>query len=173
MMSAARRVATLAVMTALSMVLSLVESFIPAPVPILGIKIGLANIVTLVMLNKYGLLSILSVSAARCVLAAVFSGAVSSLMFSLAGGISSAIVMWLFYRKLIFKLSLSGVSIIGAAIHNTAQIMVAMLLMKDAAILYYLPILLMLSVPAGFVVGFCGLKISSILPDSFYYTPHQ
>ncbi|MCL2162874.1 MAG: Gx transporter family protein [Oscillospiraceae bacterium] len=168
MKNVAKTVAILAVMTALSLVLSLVESLIPMPIPIPGIKLGLANIVTLVLLKRFGLSSILSVSATRCVLAAVFSGAVSSLMFGLAGGMSSAVVMWLFHRKSKLKLSLTGVSIIGAATHNTAQIAVAMLMMRDTAVLNYLPVLLLFSVPAGFAVGFCALKTLSVLPDSFY-----
>ena len=163
----ARKVALLAIMTALSLVLSFAESFIPMPVPVPGLKIGLANIVIIVLLTGYGLGPVLSVSVARSVLAAFFTGAVTSMMFSLAGGVSSCVAMWLFYRKLGLKLSLIGISIIGALVHNSAQIVVAMLLMRDTAILYYLPALLLFAIPAGFAVGLCGGKISPLSAGLF------
>jgi heptaprenyl diphosphate synthase len=145
-------------MTALSMALSLAESYIPIPIPAPGIKLGFANIVTLILLIKFNLPSALMVSAARSVLAAVFSGAASAMLFSLAGGISSCVTMWLFLKLINLDFSLIGVSIIGAATHNTAQILTAMLLMNDGAILYYLPILLLCGIASGTVIGFLAIR---------------
>ena len=158
----AKKIALLAVMVALAVVLSLLESLIPAPAPVQGLKLGLANIVALVLLIRFRLTDVLVVSIMRSVFAAFFSGAISSMMFSLAGGILSCLIMWLFYRKINLNISIIGISIIGAATHNTAQIFVAMFLMKDMAILRYLPVLLLSSVFTGFAIGFCAIRISLI-----------
>ena len=160
-----RRIAALAVLTAVSMVLSLVETYIPVPIPVPGVKIGLANIVTLVLITNFDIMSALTVLIARCILSAVFSGSINAIFFSLAGGISSCAVMWLFYRKIHLDFSLIGISVIGAAAHNTAQIMTAIVLMKDGAILYYLPVLLLCGLVTGFAIGVCGTRASIAISE--------
>ena len=155
------KIAALAFMTALSMVISMMESYVPIPVPVPGIKLGLANIVTLVLLTDFGFLQALAVSIARCVLTAVFSGAISAMLFSLAGGLSSCFVMGAFYYVIKMDFSLTGISIIGAAVHNAAQILVAMFLMRNTAIIYYLPVLILCSIATGFITGICATRVSA------------
>ena len=133
-----------AVLTALALALSYLENFFPLSlaIPIPGIKLGLANIVTV-----FALL----ILAGRCLLGAVFAGNMNALIFSLLGGFSAMLVMIGLSRCR--KLSIYGVSIGGAAAHNCGQIAAACLTLGSGAPLYYLPILLGASLVTGAVTG--------------------
>ena len=145
-LSAARRLALSAVLTALALGLSYAERAIPLGlvIPLPGIKLGLANVVTLFALCALGIL------LARCFLGSLFAGSLSGLIFSLSGGILSLFVMLLMKKT---GLSVYGISVCGAAAHNVGQILAAMGVMKTAAVVSYLPLLLLVSVPAGLITG--------------------
>ena len=134
-----------AVLTALALALSYLENFFPLSlaIPIPGIKLGLANIVTVFALYALG--------PAQCLLGAVFAGNMNALIFSLLGGFSAMLVMISLSRCR--KLSIYGVSIGGAAAHNCGQIAAACLTLGSGAPLYYLPILLGASLVTGAVTG--------------------
>lgn len=147
----------------LALVLSYIESLFPMGliVPIPGLRLGLANIVTMFALFYLGFVPALTVSVLRCVLAALLFGGFSSLLFSLSGALLALITMQVLkygYNKLF---SILGVSIGGAAAHNTGQIIMASLMMRNAAIFAYLPVLLL----AGTVMGF----ITAILAQNLFY----
>jgi heptaprenyl diphosphate synthase len=158
----ARRITYYALLTAIAIVLSAAESLIPVPAPAPGIKLGLANIITLILLMEdrspaYAL----AVTVARCVIAALAFGALSTLLFSLAGGVVSCIVMW-FLLRLNFIFSTVGVSVAGALAHNVTQLAAASALARDPAVFGYLPVLLVAGVAAGCATGFVAGRLSVI-----------
>ena len=140
-----------AVLTALALAFSYLENFFPLSlaIPIPGIKLGLANIVTVYALYALGPAQALLILTGRCLVGAVFAGNMNALIFSLLGGFSAMLVMILLSRSR--HLSIYGVSIGGAAAHNCGQI--ACLTLGSMAPLYYLPILLGASLITGAVTG--------------------
>ena len=142
-----------ALLTALALALSYVENFLPLSlaIPIPGIKLGLANIVTVFALYALGPGQALMILLARCLLGAVFVGNMNALIFSLLGGVSAMLVEILLSR--LPKLSVYGVSVGGAAAHNCGQVAAAVLTLGNTAPLYYLPILLGVSLFTGALTG--------------------
>lgn len=142
-----------AVLTALALALSYMENFFPLSlaIPIPGIKLGLANIVTVFALYALGPAEAILILIGRCLLGAVFAGNMSALIFSLLGGVTAMVVMILLSRWR--KLSIYGVSIGGAAAHNCGQVAAAILTLGNTAPLYYLPILLGVSLFTGTLTG--------------------
>ena len=161
-MSRTRKLTLCAVLISLALVLSYMERFFPLQmvVPMPGVKLGLANIVSLVALYLLGGRSAYTILAVRCVLGSAFGGGVTSLLFSLTGGTLAMIVMAL-SRKLPF-LSIYGVSILGAAAHNIGQICASMLLMHSVYIGAYLPYLLAVGLFTGFATGAAGAGILKV-----------
>lgn len=146
-----KKLAALAVTVALAMVLSFLESRIPAFVAIPGIKVGLANIAVIFTLYKFGTRDAAVVSVIRVLLVSLLFGTTVSLWYSLAGATLSFILM-LVLKKLT-PLSVVTVSVVGGISHNIAQIGVACLLLETNVIMYYLPFLLLSGVIAGIAVG--------------------
>ena len=158
-----RRYAVIIILVTNAILISLLESLIPIPVPVPGIKLGLANIITLIALVFLPLKDVLLVVTIRCFVVALLTRGVMMLAFSLGGGILSALVMFFLYKKLSRYFSIKGISIVGAIVHNTTQITVASFLLAEAVILLYLPILLVSAVITGFITGTIGqLAISEI-----------
>lgn len=148
-----KQIALGAVLTALALGLSVMENMFPvtAVIPLPGVKLGLANIVTLFALYQLGIRPALSILIARCLLGSLFAGNVSALLFSLMGGLAAMLVMigLTHFRRL----SVFGVSIGGAAAHNIGQIGAAIITLGDTAVLGYLPVLLGVSLITGTVTG--------------------
>lgn len=142
-----------AVLTAMALALSYLENFFPLSlaIPIPGIKLGLANIVTLFALYALGAGQALLILVARCLLGAVFAGNVNALIFSLLGGVTAMLVMIGLSR--LKRLSVYGVSVGGAAAHNCGQVAAAVLTLGNTAPLYYLPVLLTVSLFTGALTG--------------------
>ena len=152
-MNKTKRLTLCAVLVALALALSYTERFIPLQmlVPLPGVKLGLANIVTLVALYLMGPREAFGILIPRCIFGAVFGGGITGLMFSLTGGILAMCVMTLARKCALF--SVYGVSILGAAAHNIGQIMAAMVLMNSVYIGAYLPYLLIVAIFTGFATG--------------------
>ena len=146
-----KKLAALAVTVALAMVLSFLESRIPAFVAIPGIKVGLANIAVIFTLYKFGTRDAAVVSVIRGLLVSLLFGTTVSLWYSLAGATLSFVLMLLL--KKLTPLSVVTVSVVGGISHNIAQIGVACLLLETNVIMYYLPFLLLSGVIAGIAVG--------------------
>jgi len=142
-----------AILIALAMALSYTERFIPLQmiVPLPGVKLGLANIVTLIALYLMGPKAAFAILIPRCIFGAVFGGGITGLMFSLTGGILAMLTMTLAKKVPVF--SIYGVSILGAAAHNVGQILAAMVLMSSPYIGAYLSYLLMVALFTGFATG--------------------
>ena len=143
----------LSILLSLSIVLNIVESFIPIFNGIIpGLKLGLANIVTLFILYVYGLKEALYVGILRIFLVGILRTGLFNtyFMFSLSGCLLSIIMMYLALK--LFKLSIIGISIIGSIFHSIGQVIVCIIILNNA-MLYYLPYLLLFAIPTGIMVG--------------------
>ncbi len=150
-----RRIAACGLLTAVALVLSLVERMFPlsAAVPIPGIKLGLANVVTLFALVRLNRRDALAILLIRVTLASVFMGSVTSFLFALSGGLLAMLTMSLLLPGRGRWVSLVGVSIAGAAAHNIGQICAAMLVLRSVYAAAYLPLLLLSALAMGFSTG--------------------
>ncbi len=162
-MGKTKRLALCAVLTSLALALSYMERFLPLQllIPLPGVKLGLANIVTLIALYLLGPGSAFAILVPRCILGAVFGGGITGLLFSLTGGLLAMSVMSL-SRKMPM-LSIYGVSILGAAAHSVGQILAAMALMQSVYVGAYLPWLLAVSVFTGLAPGAAGAGVLRVL----------
>lgn len=153
-----RRLARYALLTALAMALSWLESLVPlAGVVPPGVKLGLTNLVVIFALYRMGLRDAAAISLVRVVLVAFTFGNSYSFAYSLAGAALSLAVMALLKRS--GKFSLLGVSVAGGVSHNIAQILVAMAVLETARLAWYLPVLLVSGIAAGVCVGAAGALI--------------
>ena len=153
-----RRLARYALLTALAMALSWLESLAPlaAAIPP-GVKLGLTNLVVVFALYRMSLRDAAAISLIRVVLVAFTFGNSYSFAYSLAGAALSLAVMALLKRS--GKFSLLGVSVAGAVSHNIAQVLVAMAVMETSRLAWYLPVLLVSGIAAGVCVGAAGALI--------------
>lgn len=146
-----KKLTVMALSIALAMILSFVESQIPAFVAIPGIKIGLANIAVVFVLYKLGWKEAALISLVRVFMIAILFGTAVSLFYSTAGAILSLTGMILLKRTGVF--STVAVSVTGGVLHNIGQIGMACILLETDVIKYYLPFLILSGVIAGIVIG--------------------
>lgn len=144
-------ITTMAVMITLAMVFSYVDSIIVLPFGIPGIKLGIANIAIIYALYKLGIKEAIIISSLRLILSSILFGTVLTFAYSLAGAVLSLILMIIL--KKFAKLAIITVSIVGAVMHNTAQIIMAIILMDTSEIIYYLPVLIITGIISGVGVG--------------------
>lgn len=150
-----KKLTALALSVSLALVLSYLEMLLPplsSAVP--GIKMGLANILILFVLYRFGAKEAATVSALRLALAALLFGSVTTLAYSAAGAILSLGGMILLRRFSPF--SAVGVSVLGGVLHNAGQILVAMALMQTPEIGYYMIVLTVTGTVSGILIGLCG-----------------
>ncbi|MBQ3095259.1 MAG: Gx transporter family protein [Clostridia bacterium] len=158
-----RRTAFFGVMLALALVLSFVEHHLPSPgMP--GIKLGLANVVALLLLYRTGFSGALTVNVLRIVVANLLFGSAASMLYGLAGGISAVLCMALLYR--LPRLSAVGVSAAGGIVHNIAQLVCAAAVTESFAVFAYAPVLLISGTLCGVITGFCAAGTIRALPNS-------
>lgn len=147
-------VAQYGMLIALAFIFSYLEAIIPIPIPVPGVKLGLANLVTIVGLYTVGIKGTVVVSLIRIVLVGLTFGNLFSMVYSLAGGAFSLALMVLCKRKNWF--SQIGVSVIGGIGHNIGQLLIASVVVQTAGVFVYLPALLAAGVAAGAVIGLLG-----------------
>lgn len=154
-MNKTKRIALCGMLTALALALSLAERMIPIEllIPIPGVKLGLANVVTMFALLFLTPGEAYAILFCRVVLAALFAGSVTQLLFSLFGGVLALTTVWLLLHKQGKWFSFYGISAASAAMHNFGQVLAAMLVMQTMDIIAYLPLLLVSSIPMGFLTG--------------------
>lgn len=150
----AGNVALYGLLIALSMVLSFVESLIPIPIPVPGVKLGLANLVTVAGLYLIGISGTVCVTLLRIVLVGFSFGNPYSMLYGLSGSLLSLLVMSLAKKYHLF--STVGISILGGIFHNIGQITFASLVVRTPELFYYLPALLMAGTIAGVLIGILG-----------------
>ena len=151
------RVAVFGVFTALALIFSYVELLIPINFGIPGAKLGLANLVIIIVLYKSDWKEALLLSVVRIVLAGFLFGNLFGILYSLAGGILSLAVMVLLKRSGAF--SIIGVSMAGGVSHNVGQLIMAMLVVETYAVGYYLPVLLIAGLITGTLIGIAGREM--------------
>ncbi len=154
----AGRLAELSVLTALALILFAVELQIPSPVPIPGVKLGLANIITVYAVYRYRWYEVAAIVLVRLVLGALFSGILTALLYSLMGS-ALCLVGMLVLRRVIDERHLWMASVFGALLHNTGQMAVALLLLRTPSLLLYFPFLLVSGCIAGAFTGLCAQLI--------------
>lgn len=158
-MKRTRKIILLSLLVSIGLALSVIESAIPLPVAIPGARLGLSNMVILVTLVTFGFKEALTVSVLKSLVLVLVTGSISSLIYSLTGGIVSCIIMFIGYRFFSNIFSLIGVSILGAAGHNIAQVSVAVMIMSNLRVYSYLPILLLMGLFTGYFVGLSSIYI--------------
>lgn len=152
-----RKLALMAMLTAFSLIVFVIEAQIP-PIGIPGAKLGLANVITLVAMVILGRKEAGAILIVRIIMGSMFTGSVSSLMFSIAGGLLAYAVMCmtvgLFPEKLLWV-----VSVFGALAHNIGQLAVSVAITKTAGILVYAPALMAIGIVTGVFTGFAAIYL--------------
>ena len=147
-------IALYGLLIALAMVLSFVETLIPIPIPVPGVKLGLANLVTVVGLYLIGIPGTIAVTLIRIVLVGLSFGNPYSMIYGLSGSFLSLFVMAILKKT--GKLSQIGISVLGGIAHNIGQITAAMVLLQTAALGWYLLLLWFTGLLSGAVIGLLG-----------------
>lgn len=146
-----KKLTFLAMTISFAMILSYLESRIPAFVAIPGIKIGLANIAIIFTLYKFGVKEAITVSIIRVFLVSMLFGSPVSLIYSITGAVFSLLVMILLKR--FTPLTEVTVSVCGGVMHNVGQIAAASIMLSTNVVIYYLPFLILSGTIAGIAVG--------------------
>lgn len=150
------------------MILYIVELRLPSPVPIPGVKLGLANIITVVAVYRFAPSEAALIVAVRVILGSVFAGSMSACLFSACGAVFCLCGMILFARVAAMRSEGSGhvllCSVLGAMLHNVGQMAAALCVMRSASVLAYLPILMVTGGIAGLFTGLCAMAVERRLP---------
>lgn len=158
-MKRTKRLVFMALLTAMSLTVWLIEAQIPLPIPVPGVKLGLASVITLTAMALLGRRDAGLVLLARVILSALFAGSFSVILFSLAGGFLSwavmALTIGLFDEKRLW-----AVSILGAIGHNAGQLLAAAAVMKTASVLWYGPALLSAAIVTGAFTGLVSMYLT-------------
>lgn len=152
-----KKSAYLGLLIALAFVFSYVEFLIPINLGIPGVKLGLANLVIIVGIYIIGEKDAFLLSMVRILLVAFTFGNLSAMLYSLAGGVLSYIVM-VVAKRLRF-LTVKGVSVLGGIFHNVGQILAAMLMLETAELIYYLPVLMITGTVSGMFIGLLAAMV--------------
>jgi heptaprenyl diphosphate synthase len=150
-----KRLARLALLTAVALILFTVEAQLPPLVPVPGVKLGLANIVTVYAMFRYGPRDALMILLARVFLGSVFAGAMMTFLFSLAGGLLCWLAM-IPLRRILTEKQIWVCGVIGAVVHNIGQMIVCVAVYKTTAVLVYLPVLMLSGIVTGLFTGFAA-----------------
>lgn len=154
-----KKTVTSGVLIALALIFSYIESLIPIPVPMPGIKLGLANLVVLFAIYRLGSMEAIAISLIRVILAGFLFSNLSATIYGLAGAMLALITMWLLHR--LTRLHIITISICGAIGHIIGQLIVAGAVTNYGAVAYYMPYLLLSAVITGAVIG----VVAGILVD--------
>jgi heptaprenyl diphosphate synthase len=154
-------IARVGLMAALALIFSYVEAIIPYNPGIPGIKLGIANIVTVIALYRYGWKDAAAVSVIRIITAGLLFNGLFGMLYSLAGAVLSLMGMVLLRKTDLF--SVTGVSMAAGVLHNLGQLLVAAALIEDLRIFFYFPVLLFSGIAAGILVGIASAMILKVL----------
>ena len=170
LMTKTRKIVYYAFFITLATALGVFEAMLPNPFPLPGVKLGLANTITILALYLYGLRDGLAIAALRVLFTSLLVGTFLSVGFylSLTGAVLSTLVMALCI-KAFPVLSVMGVSMAGAVTHNLGQLVMASLLIQTPYIFYDLPVLLLAGIPTGLATGYLACLL---LPHLEEKKPH-
>lgn len=164
-LSTTRRLTTMALLTAAALIIFIVEAQLPPLAPVPGIKLGLANIITVYAMFRLRPRDTMCILLCRIFMGSIFSGQMMTLFFSLSGGLLCYLVM-LGMRKIVTEDQIWLCSGLGAAAHNVGQVLAAMWVSGTASMIVYLPVLLISGVLAGLFTGFCAQFLLKRLQNS-------
>lgn len=165
----ARRIATLAVLTAMGLIMFMVESLFP-PLFLPGAKMGLSNIFSLLALFLFGPVEAFIVVIVRTVLGSLIVGNMSTLMYSLTAGVVSVLASAVLVQFVYPKISIIAVSVVGAMLHNLTQNVVFCLVSNTPEMFMYMPYLALLGVLAGVIVGAAVWFMLRMIPTRTFAT---
>lgn len=160
-----KKITTLALLTAAALVLYLIELQLPSPIPIPGVKLGFANIITVVAVYYFRPHETALLVAARLLLGSIFGGSLSALLFSASGAVLCLIGMLLLHKIIPIRF-LWLCSVIGAMLHNVGQLLAAAWVMESLGVFAYLPILILTGSVAGLFTGLCATQVLRRLPTA-------
>ena len=152
-----KKIAFISLFVALAMICSYIESLIPINFGIPGVKLGLANVVSVVVLYLFSPLIALIVVILRVILLGILFGNMFSILYSLTGGVVSVILMYITKKTNLF--SLVGVSIVGGVSHNLAQLFVAMVVIEQLKLSLYGPVLIISGIVTGTMIGLLCMQV--------------
>ncbi len=161
-MKRTKKLALLALLTAVALIMFVIELQIPAPIPVPGVKLGLSNIISLIVLLLFGWKEALAVLLVRIVLGSVLTGQLGALPYALLGGLLSFLAMCLL-KRIVTKKQLWVLSVVGGFFHNLGQLGMAVLITKTPGLVAYLPILLLSGMIAGLFTGLAAQAVISRL----------
>lgn len=157
-----KRLTELSVLTAVALIIFVVELQIPNPFPIPGIKLGLANIITVYAVYRYKPYEAAAITVVRLILGAVFAGNFAALIYS-ASGAALCLIGMLILRRFIDEKHIWISSVFGALLHNTGQMAAALIITQTPQLLAYYPFLLVSGCLAGAFTGLCAQIVISRL----------
>ncbi len=163
----AKRVATLGILTALSLISFILESLLP-PLFLPGAKIGLSNIFTLMTLFMFGPIDAIILIVVRTTLGALIVGNLVSLIYSLLAGVISLMFAIALIQLVYPRISLVSISITSAVVHNIVQVLVFCLLVQNAYMISYLPYFALIGIASGLIVGTLVYLIIHKVPISYF-----
>lgn len=148
-------------MVVLSLVVSLLESYIPIPIP--GVKLGISNIVIINAMIILGYRYSILISLVKSLILVLLIASPISFFYSFLGALSSITIMYFALKFLNKFLSIIGISVLGSVSHIFTQILVASIFLNTRVVFYYFPILGIIGVFTGVLVGFVSIKLSEVL----------
>lgn len=151
-----RKMIYIALLVSMSLVLHIFENMIPVPFITPGAKLGLANIITVIALYTLKDGEAFLVLSLRIVLSVMFGGSLSRLLYSLSGGVLSYLMMMITKRLFKGKVSIIGVSCVGAVFHNIGQLLASALIVQTMSVMLYLPVMSIAGIGTGIFVGITG-----------------
>lgn len=154
-MTRTQKMVFVSMLVAQAIVLSIIENMIPLNFTIPGAKLGLANIITVTCIYIFSFKKTLYIIILRTVMTSFIGGTMSTFLYSISGALLSFIVMYILIFISREKISTMGVSIVGGVFHNIGQLIVAMIIIENSRIFYYLPALMITGVFTGMFVGLC------------------
>jgi len=162
----ARRVALTGLLAALALIFSYVEALVPFNAGVPGIKLGLANLVPLIILYRLDARYAFAANLIRVFLAGLLFSGMFAALYSLAGSVTSFLVMYLLKKTNLF--SVIGVSTAGGVFHNIGQLCVAILAVSGPQLIHYLPVLIISGMAAGIIVGIGGTILLDRIPVKLF-----
>lgn len=151
-----RKMIYIGLLVSMSLVLHMFENMIPVPFITPGAKLGLANIITVIALYTLTDKEAFLVLVLRIVLSVMFGGSLSRLLYSLSGGVLSYLMMVVTKRLFKGKVSIIGVSCVGAVFHNVGQLFASALIVQTMSVMLYLPVMSIAGIGTGIFVGITG-----------------
>ncbi|WP_062110378.1 Gx transporter family protein [Bacillus niameyensis] len=169
-----QRLVYIALLAAQAVIISLLERAIPFPFAIApGAKLGLANIITCMALYTLSTKDTVKVITIRLVLATLLGGTISTFMYSASGAIISFIGMWSVKKLGPKRISLIGVSVTGAILHNVGQLLVASWIAQTFTVMLYLPVLSFIGLLSGIAIGIFANYLLNHVEKLHYYKDIQ